>query len=111
MMNCWGNQPKKRPSFSDIVSTVAKYTEVIAGDLDINFNPFTLTHDLTSSKNKSKSLKGSPRVSLKASPRRPRASPLLTELKDQDTPSTSGEIHIQCPSEDSCIASEDLSVK
>ena len=48
MMNCWGKLPEKRPSFSDIVLTVSKYTEIIAGYLDINFNPFTSTHDLTS---------------------------------------------------------------
>ena len=45
MMNCWNKQPEKRPSFSDIVITVSKYTEVVAGYLDINFNPFTSTHD------------------------------------------------------------------
>jgi hypothetical protein len=48
MMNCWSKQPEDRPSFSDTVISISKYTEVIAGYLDINFNPFTSTHDLSS---------------------------------------------------------------
>ena len=48
MMNCWSKQPEDRPSFSDTVVTISKYTEIVAGYLDINFNPFTSTHDLPS---------------------------------------------------------------
>ena len=40
MMSCWAKQPDERPSFSDIVTSISNYTEVIAGYLDINFNPF-----------------------------------------------------------------------
>ena len=43
MMKCWAKQPDGRPSFSDIVISISKYTEVIAGYLDINFNPFKST--------------------------------------------------------------------
>ena len=43
MMNCWDKLPDKRPSFSDVVTSISNYTEVIAGYLDINFNPFEST--------------------------------------------------------------------
>ena len=46
MMKCWAKQPDGRPSFSDIVISISKYTEVIAGYLDINFNPFQSIHTL-----------------------------------------------------------------
>ena len=46
MMNCWAKQPEGRPSFSDVVTIISKYTEVIAGYLDINFNPFQSTSNL-----------------------------------------------------------------
>lgn len=47
MMKCWSKLPEERPPFSEIVTTVSNYTECIAGYLDINFNPFKSTHDLT----------------------------------------------------------------
>ena len=41
MMNCWAKLPDERPSFSDIVSTISSYTELVAGYLDIScYNPF-----------------------------------------------------------------------
>ena len=46
-MKCWSKLPDERPPFSEIVTTVSNYTECIAGYLDINFNPFKSTHDLT----------------------------------------------------------------
>ena len=46
MMDCWTKQPDKRPSFSDVVTNISNYTEVIAGYLDVNFNPFQSTHNL-----------------------------------------------------------------
>ena len=49
MMNCWAKQPDKRPLFNSIVTTISKYTEVIAGYLDINFNPFKSTYTNTTS--------------------------------------------------------------
>jgi hypothetical protein len=47
MMKCWSKLPDDRPPFSEIVTIISKYTECIAGYLDINFNPFKSTHDLT----------------------------------------------------------------
>lgn len=47
MMKCWSKLPDERPPFTEIVTTVSNYTECIAGYLDINFNPFKSTHDLT----------------------------------------------------------------
>lgn len=41
MMTCWTKLPDKRPSFSNIVSTISNYAEVVAGYLDITcYNPF-----------------------------------------------------------------------
>ena len=40
MMACWSKKPHGRPTFGDIVTTISNYTEVIAGYLDVNFNPF-----------------------------------------------------------------------
>lgn len=56
MMWCWAKQPDERPRFSDIVTTISKYTEIIVCyQLDINFNPFKstdiLTHDSTNNPN------------------------------------------------------------
>lgn len=47
MMKCWSKLPDERPPFTEIVTTVSNYTECIAGYLDVNFNPFKSTHDLT----------------------------------------------------------------
>ena len=47
MMKCWSKEPDDRPPFTEIVTTISKYTECIAGYLDVNFNPFKSTHDLT----------------------------------------------------------------
>ena len=41
MRTCWAASPAKRPSFSEIASTLSGYTENLAGYLDMNFNPFT----------------------------------------------------------------------
>lgn len=40
MMMCWNEQPEKRPSFSDIVRVVENRISVIAGYLDVGYNPF-----------------------------------------------------------------------
>lgn len=47
MKTCWAKECEKRPFFSDIVTTIANYTEVIAGYLDVNFNPFKSAHDVS----------------------------------------------------------------
>ena len=39
-MMCWNEQPEKRPSFSDIVRMVDNRISVIAGYLDVGYNPF-----------------------------------------------------------------------
>ena len=44
MMDCWAKQPDKRPSFTKIITAISKYTEVIAGYLDVDFNPFQPAH-------------------------------------------------------------------
>lgn len=48
-MSCWAKQPDDRPCFSDIIKRISKYTEAIAGYLDINFNPFESVHSLPDS--------------------------------------------------------------
>lgn len=44
-MDCWVKKLNDRPSFTEIVKTISNYTEVIAGYLDINFNPFCAPSD------------------------------------------------------------------
>ena len=46
MMRCWDKVPDERPSFSDIVTTIYKYNDVIAVYHDISFNPFKSTDNL-----------------------------------------------------------------
>jgi hypothetical protein len=41
MIDCWTKLPEERPSFTDVVSTVSNYAELVAGYLDIScYNPF-----------------------------------------------------------------------
>ena len=40
MMECWRAAPDDRPSFKELHTTTSKYTERIAGYLEIGFNPF-----------------------------------------------------------------------
>ena len=40
MRTCWEMVPNDRPSFTDLYVKTSKYTEHIAGYLDMNFNPF-----------------------------------------------------------------------
>ena len=40
MMACWSKKAQERPTFGDIAIIISNYAEVIAGYLDINFNPF-----------------------------------------------------------------------
>ena len=47
MMHTWSKNPEDRPSFEELVATISDYTEKIAGYLDVNFNPFQSTSDLT----------------------------------------------------------------
>ena len=49
MRSCWLKKPQERPFFSDIVKTISNYTEIIAGYLDINFNPFESSYSPTGS--------------------------------------------------------------
>jgi hypothetical protein len=49
MRSCWSKTPQERPFFSDIVKTISNYTEIIAGYLDINFNPFQSSYSPTGS--------------------------------------------------------------
>ena len=41
MKECWDIVPDDRPSFKEIHTNTSKYTERIAGYLEIGFNPFT----------------------------------------------------------------------
>lgn len=136
MMSCWARHPDDRPTFSEIVKKISSYTEVIAGYLDINFNPFEtkykqtgtqaaterdvlvsadilakkLTSDKVKSKDEKNSMKSSPRASPCASPQ---SSPLLNvrKLSEEQVSSTSGiEIHIDSPSDDGSTANNDLKV-
>ena len=47
MRSCWLKKPQERPFFSDVVKTISNYTEIIAGYLDINFNPFESSYSQT----------------------------------------------------------------
>ena len=49
MMSCWSKKAQERPFFSDVVKTISNYTEIIAGYLDINFNPFESSYSPTGS--------------------------------------------------------------
>ena len=49
MMSCWSKEAQERPIFSDVVKTISNYTEIIAGYLDINFNPFESSYSPTGS--------------------------------------------------------------
>ena len=49
MKSCWSKKAQERPFFSDVVKTISNYTEIIAGYLDINFNPFESSYSPTSS--------------------------------------------------------------
>ena len=39
-MECWEAAPDDRPSFKELRKTTTKYTERIAGYLEIGYNPF-----------------------------------------------------------------------
>ena len=39
-MECWKAAPDDRPCFKELHTTTSKYTERIAGYLEIGFNPF-----------------------------------------------------------------------
>ena len=41
MMKCWETAPEDRPSFKELHKVTSKYTEHIAGYLEIGYNPFT----------------------------------------------------------------------
>ena len=40
MMKCWEAAPDDRPSFKELHKAISKYTECIAGYLEIGYNPF-----------------------------------------------------------------------
>ena len=40
MMKCWEAAPDDRPSFKELHKVTSKYTEHIAGYLELGFNPF-----------------------------------------------------------------------
>ena len=40
MLQCWEPVPERRPSFHELHTNTSKYTEQIAGYLEIGFNPF-----------------------------------------------------------------------
>ena len=139
MMSCWTKQPDDRPNFSEIVKKISNYTEVIAGYLDINFNPFETKYkqigtraateattpetpdnerevlvsaDVLAKRLISEKKKNSsPSVSPCASPK---SSPLLNGRKsseEQLLSLTSGiEIRIDSPSEEGSVANSDLKV-
>lgn len=139
MMSCWVRKTDERPSFSEIVKKISNYTEVIAGYLDINFNPFETKYKQTDTQAAinattaetpdserdvfvsadvlakkliaEKDKNSSPRVSPCASPK---SSPLLNGRKsseEQLLSLTSGiEIRIDSPSEEGSVANSDLKV-
>lgn len=105
MMHTWAKKPDDRPTFTELITTISNYTEKIAGYLDVNFNPFQSTTDLTAIANggpkeevedksiltspeqliaaldqpKKKSKSSSPKVSPRVSPRvSPLPSPRVT---------------------------------
>ena len=39
-MKCWETEPDSRPSFKELCENTSKYTEHIAGYLQVGFNPF-----------------------------------------------------------------------
>ena len=41
MMKCWETALEDRPSFKELHKATSKYTEHIAGYLEIGYNPFT----------------------------------------------------------------------
>lgn len=49
MRSCWLKRAEERPYFSDVVKTISNYTEIIAGYLDVNFNPFESSFSPTGS--------------------------------------------------------------
>ena len=49
MRSCWSKKAQERPFFSEVVKTISNYTEIIAGYLDINFNPFESSYSPTGS--------------------------------------------------------------
>ena len=40
MMKCWEAEPNDRPSFKELHKATSKYTEHVAGYLELGFNPF-----------------------------------------------------------------------
>ena len=42
MMMCWNEDPRDRPSFSDMVKLLDNRMSTIAGYLDVGYNPFIL---------------------------------------------------------------------
>ena len=47
MMKCWEAAPDNRPSFKELHKDTSKYTEQIAGYLEIGFNPFAGVEGVT----------------------------------------------------------------
>ena len=41
MLKCWEKLPDNRPTFKELYTNTSKYTERIAGYLEVEFNPFT----------------------------------------------------------------------
>ena len=39
MMNCWAATPDNRPSFKELYKDISRYTECIAGYLELEYNP------------------------------------------------------------------------
>ena len=40
MRKCWEKIPRDRPTFKELSTNISKYTERIAGYLEMGFNPF-----------------------------------------------------------------------
>ena len=135
-MQCWAKQPDERPSFNDVVATISTYTEIIAGYLDINFNPFETASDRLGQNGGNNSSPDNDRAILalvgssdatsnkmdtensnskrtnETKSKSPHSSPLLKTRKVSDSQLSSAgiEIRIESPSEDGSVANNNIKV-